>query len=410
MGQSIIPGLLIGDRFKLVQILGSGFAGGVWLADDLRTGNSVVVKFFSKRNSVHDEYFSYLVDLHAVLSTHSLQNVISPIEIGEYGDLAYQILPHLVGYSSLNALDLDRFRDLRSAMSLLSKIAHGVNELHSLGIIHADLKPSNVLATNSSAPEVRIIDFGMVREIGAEDTVELVATWRYLHPIYTGEDGEKAMNDKSTTRVRIDGRRVAGTYVDIYALGIMALEMLTGEARYSRPPGERSLQRTICDRNQLFAEQPAAVRDGVSNLIFQMISVHPNRNVISARTIASIAESLAHAAKERSNTTVATRLSTTEAQSQTVTAVIALKGIRFSLEQQTLAMYAQGDVPASIASPSPDPGIVDQVTAVFSSARERTRSAWRIAMFMTITSFSLIVIMIVVAVEYRFSRATMDGG
>src|SRR5581483_5055739 len=134
-----------------------------------------------------------------------------------------------------------------------------------------------------------------------------------------------------------------GSYVDVYALGVIALEMLTGQANYDRPPGERSIQQTICDKNPLFAEEPVGVRDGVSNLLFQMIAVQPNRDIISARTIASIAASLSGAMNPNAGVPTAPlnigseQPVLDEAPPRTATAVIALRGIRSNLEQQTLA-------------------------------------------------------------------------
>src|SRR5581483_3768209 len=244
-------------------MLGSGFSGGVWLANDQKTGGLVVVKFFSKRDSVHDEYFMHLLRLHAILSSRSLHNVVSPIEVGQYGELGYQILPYLSEYTSLsNTLSANGRRDPHWVLSLLARIATAIDELHALGIIHADLKPSNILITSSPTPEVRIIDFGMVRKVDFGNTVELVSTWRYLHPTFTGED-DNSTDDKQSKRIQIGGSGPPGSYVDVYALGVIALEMLTGQANYDRPPGERSIQQTICDKNPLFAEEPVGVRDGV---------------------------------------------------------------------------------------------------------------------------------------------------
>jgi serine/threonine protein kinase len=404
VNQLIVPGLLIHGRFEITRILASGFAGAVWLANDLETGDRVIVKFFSKRDAIHDEYYFHLVRLQKVLSSRPLYNLVCPIEIGKFGELAYQILPYFEGSTNLSSvLDADSFLRPTSALMLLAKIAAALDEVHRLGIIHADLKPSNILVTEAATPEVRLIDFGMIRRVDEAGTVELVSTWRYLHPIFTEEKTSEQPSEIQSGRPRINQRELPGTYIDIYALGIITLEMLTGKVKYDKPLTERSIQQVICAANSLFAAQPVGVRDGVSNLLFQMISIHPSRDIISARTISSIANTLLDAMKLETGASLASvhRASSHSAARKaayTATAVIALRGVRSSLEQQTLALYAQGRGAAALASPDPDAKISEQVSAVFSNARIRTRSTWRLGMAMTVISFSLIVMMIVVAV------------
>ena len=286
------PGLLIRDRFRLVQRLGAGSSGSTWLARDTIANTDVVVKFFAKRTSVQDEYYLHLARLHEILGKVPLAKWVGPVEVGELGEFGYQVLPYLEGYASLDDILAKRNADssLRKVIRLIAEIADALDGLHAAGVIHADVKPSNILVAPDQN-QIRLIDFGMIRKVENSNAVELVSTWRYLHPVFT-EGASKQRDQMHSRRVSVDLKVPTGAYVDMYALGIIALELLTNQTAYVRPATERSIDDVISTHNKAFLAQSISLRGRISNLVLQLLSVNPSRETISARTIASIAESI----------------------------------------------------------------------------------------------------------------------
>ncbi|WP_162250056.1 MULTISPECIES: serine/threonine-protein kinase [unclassified Bradyrhizobium] len=409
----IKPGLSIDGRYSLVRQLGLGLSGATWLARDTLASSDVVVKFFPKRTSAQGDYQRHLIALHSLLSGIPLARWAAPIAVGELDQFDYQILPFFNDYNSLADIIRNGTEGLRTNFHFIAEVAEALAELHAAQVVHADLKPSNILV-RSDHEEVRLIDFGMIRRL--DNAVELVSTWRYLHPVF--REGASAHSERvHTDRITVSRGMLAGTpvdtYVDVYALGIISLELLTSQTSYDRPLTDRSVSDLIAKHNEAFTRLPGGLKARIANFVAQLLSVSPDREVIEARTAASIARSiLSDIPSDVSFTTIEQRQlrAKHDQDAGTATAVVALRDIRANLEQETLVLFAEGNRQVSISAAEPEAAILDQVSEVFTSARERVKSAWRIGMAMTVICFSLIILMIVIAVVMSITTGSFAWG
>ena len=89
---------------------------------------------------------------------------VGPVEVGELGEFGYQVLPYLEGYASLDDILAKRNADssLRKVIRLIAEIADALDGLHAAGVIHADVKPSNILVAPDQNRKICLIDFGMI--------------------------------------------------------------------------------------------------------------------------------------------------------------------------------------------------------------------------------------------------------
>lgn len=209
-------GEAVGGRYGLIEFVAGGGMGDVWRARDLVLGRSVAVKIM-RPDMVAEPVFAQRFREEALLSAGlSHQNIATLYDFGEHEQVAYLVMEFVEG-KTLSAtirdeapLDADRVR------SVLAQVAMALGAAHAAGIVHRDVKPANVLVTADGT--VKLTDFGIARATDASGltrTGETMGTPHYLSP-------EQAL-----------GRPATGAS-DLYSLGVVGHEMLTGRRPFDR--------------------------------------------------------------------------------------------------------------------------------------------------------------------------------
>jgi len=237
---SFSEGELIAGNYRVLSIAGSGGMGVVYRARDERLGRTVALKFLpADLNSSEREKERFLREARTASSLdHPNIGVIHGIEETEDG-LTFIVMAFYDGASLSQRIAKGRL-GCRDALGIARQMALGLGEAHSQGIIHRDVKPSNVMLTSSGL--VKIVDFGLARamtEATASQT-GVTGTVRYMSP-------EQAME------------RALDQRCDIWALGVVFAEMLTGTSPFhaeslttmlfailnERPKGLDAIQRSL---------------------------------------------------------------------------------------------------------------------------------------------------------------------
>ena len=208
-------------RYILERQLGKGAMGAVYLARDTELGRNVALKIptFAPDEEEYRERFYREARAAAVLSHANLCQVF---DIGEHDGRLFITMTFIDGQPLSRHIGLSRFTDERVIARLLRKIALGLHHAHENGILHRDLKPGNILIDKKGEPFVT--DFGLARKLDprAEDRLTqegtIVGTPAYMS-VEQIEDGAKNVGPRS----------------DIYSLGIILYEMLTGELPFTGP-------------------------------------------------------------------------------------------------------------------------------------------------------------------------------
>lgn len=199
------PPALVGGRFAITARLGAGAQGEVWGASDTLTGEPAVVKLVTRPDPAARARFRWEV---ASLRGLHLPGVVRLLDADEEPERAWLAMVRVEGGPFPGALP-PRWRSLAPAVeATLGALA----AVHRIGLVHGDLKPSNVLITPTGQPV--LVDFGLSREVGAR--ADRAGTPRYRAP-------EQAAGEE------VDGR------ADLYALGRMVLDALDGDPD---PPDE----------------------------------------------------------------------------------------------------------------------------------------------------------------------------
>ncbi len=200
------------DRYRIRRRIGAGGMAFVYEADDLRHGRRVAIKVLRPELAAMAGAARFLREIETAARLNH-PNILPIHDSGSAGALLYYVMPLIEGESLRDRLDREGRIRPDEAIRLVREIAEGLHYAHGQGVIHRDMKPDNVLMQSGHA---LIADFGIARAVGAGNATQLtgvgfaVGTPDYMSP-------EQALGDDG-----VDHR------TDIYALGTMLYEMLTG--------------------------------------------------------------------------------------------------------------------------------------------------------------------------------------
>ncbi len=213
----VTQGMVVGGMYRIERVLGVGGMGVVALALDERLDRQVAIKFVKPSLFTIPEARSLFVDESRAMARLTHRNVLSVFASGDHGDTPYFVMEYVDGRTVEQWLS-DRpegeLLSIDESIRIIEQACTGVDAIHTSGTVHRDLKPSNLLIDKSF--RVAVGDFGVARasEQGSGSAM-LVGTAAYMAPEAAfGEDG-----------VREEAR-------DIYALGCIAYELLTGRVPF----------------------------------------------------------------------------------------------------------------------------------------------------------------------------------
>ena len=203
-------------RYHILEKLGEGGMATVYKAYDTRLERHVALKVITPSRG-HSEKFLRRFDREAkILAKLSHPNIVGVIDSGEENGLPFLVLEYIPGGTLKQKLSGEPI-PWREAARILLPIAQALEYAHQQGIIHRDVKPSNILLTESDVP--MLSDFGIAKMLEADETLELTGTG-------VGVGTPDYMAPEQGLGRKVDQR------ADIYSLGIIYYEMLTGRKPY----------------------------------------------------------------------------------------------------------------------------------------------------------------------------------
>jgi serine/threonine protein kinase len=233
----MLIGKTFANKYRIDSLLGEGGMAKVYLATHLSLEKLVVIKLMHNNLSAKERETSYKRFAQEIKVTAKLThpNLVSVFDDGEISSRPYLVMEFIKGDSLRSYIARCGALDLKEAITIVSQACAGLHEAHSQGIIHRDLKPENImLREQSDRPDwVKIVDFGIahLKQGGHKLTATGIAvgTVDYMSPEY--------LQDKP-----IDHR------ADIYAMGIMLFELITGQCPFEGESCEAVLAKHLFTR------------------------------------------------------------------------------------------------------------------------------------------------------------------
>ena len=214
-------GLVIDGRHRITRILGQGAMGVVYEAEHMKLGKKVAIKVLRERLVVEEKVAWRFFQEAQASSSIGHPNIVDVTDFGQCPDgTSYFVMEYLHGQTLGERLGHGPIA-IEEAIAIARQIASALNAAHQKGIVHRDLKPDNIVLvpSGSGSSFVKILDFGVAQigEVAKATRPELVfGTPYYMAP-------EQA-----------DGRAV-DSRTDIYSLGVILYEMVTGRAPFDAP-------------------------------------------------------------------------------------------------------------------------------------------------------------------------------
>lgn len=205
-------------HYKLKRRIGYGGMATVFLADDIHLGREVALKVFWPRPGETQDFLRRFIREARVLAQLDHPNILPVYDYGEQGELAFLVTPYMSGGSLKEVLQKRKALPPSEAIQLLNQVLPALQYAHDRNLIHRDIKPGNLLFKGDGS--LVLADFGLVKVMEGEGQEGIS-----LHTI--SESGQSVTGTPEyMSPEQISGKAVAAS--DIYSLGIVLYEMVTG--------------------------------------------------------------------------------------------------------------------------------------------------------------------------------------
>jgi tRNA A-37 threonylcarbamoyl transferase component Bud32 len=217
--QSTPTNLLIKGRYRLQEVIGQGGMAIVWRGEDTLLGRSVAVKILRDQYARDPEFVErFRTEARSAASLND-PGVVSVYDVGEEDGRYFLVLELVVGRDLKQIIRDEAPLEPARAVQIAAGLAKAVGQAHAIGMVHRDIKPQNVLVTPDG--RMKVADFGIARALSAAGMTApgvVLGTVHYLAP-------EQAAGQPATLAS------------DVYSLGVVLYEMLTGQVPFKADSG-----------------------------------------------------------------------------------------------------------------------------------------------------------------------------
>ncbi|HBL36956.1 MAG TPA: Stk1 family PASTA domain-containing Ser/Thr kinase [Firmicutes bacterium] len=210
----IVIGRLLGNRYKIIELIGEGGMALVYKAECTLLQRVVAIKVLRAQYSSDREFVERFRREAQAAGSLSHPNIVNIFDVGQEGEIHYIVMEYIAGHNLKELINKEAPLPLNQAFRITLQISEALRHAHEHNIVHRDIKPHNILMTNEGM--VKVTDFGIARAItasGYTQTGVIMGSVQYFSP-------EQAKGIP------------VGPQSDLYSLGCILYEMLTGEVPF----------------------------------------------------------------------------------------------------------------------------------------------------------------------------------
>lgn len=250
-------GMLIGDRYEMLEKIGTGGMSDVYKAKDQKLNRFVAVKILKQEFSENKNFVSkFRVEAQAAAGLMH-PNIVNVYDVGEEGGIHYIVMELVEGITLKKYIEKKVRLTTKEAISIAIQVAMGIEAAHNNHIIHRDIKPQNIIISKEG--KVKVTDFGIAKAASSNTiTSNVMGSVHYTSP----EQARGGFSDEKS---------------DIYSMGITMFEMLTGRVPYNGDTTVSIAIRHIQDPMPSMREFVPEIPLSVENIVMKCTQKSPDR-------------------------------------------------------------------------------------------------------------------------------------
>ncbi len=274
-------GRLLGNRYEVLEQLGGGGMAVVYKARDTFLNRLVTIKVLRPEFTGDEDFVERFRREAQAVARLSHPNIVSIYDVGREGDIHYLVMEYVEGENLKSLIKREGRVELRFAAEIAGQVAEALQHAHENNIVHRDVKPQNIMITRSG--RAKLTDFGIAREATAATLTQsdtIVGSVHYLSP-------EQARGE------------TAGPASDIYSLGVVLYEMVTGVLPFG---GDTPIGVALKHIREVPAPPSSFNREvspEVESIILRAMAKHPGDRYRSAGEMAQDLYKAAKAGEDR---------------------------------------------------------------------------------------------------------------
>ena len=204
-------GKRLDGRYEITELIGVGGMADVYKGHDLVDNRVVAIKILKKEYSENEEFLRRFRNESKAIAVLSHPNIVKIYDVGFTEKIQYIIMEYIDGITLREYMENEKILNWKDSVHFIIQILRALQHAHDRGIFHRDIKPQNIMMLTDGT--IKVMDFGIAkfaREDGKTATNQAIGSVHYISP-------EQAMGDETDAKS------------DIYSVGIMLYEMLTGQ-------------------------------------------------------------------------------------------------------------------------------------------------------------------------------------
>ena len=206
-------GMVIGSRYEIQELIGTGGMSDVYRAKDNKLNRNVAVKVLKQEFSENREFVAKFRKEAEAAANLMHPNIVTVYDVGEDSGISYIVMELVDGYTLKQYIEKKSHLTINECISIAIPIASGIEAAHNKGIIHRDIKPQNVIISKDG--KVKVTDFGIAKTTTSNTiSSNVMGSVHYTSP----EQARGGFSDEKS---------------DIYSLGITLFEMVTGRVPFN---------------------------------------------------------------------------------------------------------------------------------------------------------------------------------
>ena len=261
------PGESFGSRYRIIEEIGRGGMGMIYKAEDKELNINVALKMIRPEYSSNTRFIQKFKEETLLARSISHENVIRIHDIGDVDEIKFISMDHIKGQSLKELIQTSGMLAVETTINITKQLCQGLGAAHKKGIVHQDLKPRNVMIDSDG--KAYITDFGIAKSLAIHDrkpSKEVMGTPPYLSP-------EQAKKEK------VDQRS------DIYSLGIIIYEMLTGKRPFDAATASEYIAKHIRETPSSPSDTNPLIPPFLDKIILKCLEKDPRQRYQSTEEI-----------------------------------------------------------------------------------------------------------------------------